>query len=145
LQYFVGLKADASNYRVVYSGIGLEQMPTEVRDTVAARGIRWLMENVVLGTDQHNSNYPLSFSLDQNYPNPFNPTTKIKYTIPSSSYTTLRIYDVLGNEVYTLVNGQKQAGNYEVDFNASKLSSGVYFYKLQSDGLTQTRKMVVLK
>ena len=145
LLYFVGLKADASNYRVVYSGIGLEQMPAEVRDTVTARSMRWLMENVVVGTDQHNPNYPLSFSLDQNYPNPFNPTTKIKYTIPSSSYTTLKFMMYLGDEISTLVNGQKQAGNYEVDFNASKLSSGVYFYKLQSDGLTQTRKMIVLK
>jgi hypothetical protein len=141
----VGLKADASTYRVVYSGIGLEQMPAEIRDSVTARSIRWLMENVVVGTDRNNSNLPVSFSLNQNYPNPFNPTTKIKYSVPSASQTLLKVYDVLGNEVATLANDEIQAGTYEIEFNASSLSSGVYFYKLQSGGFFQTRKMIVLK
>ena len=80
-----------------------------------------------------------------NYPNPFNPSTKISYTISKPAHTTLRVYDVLGNEIATLVNGDKHAGKYEVEFNASNLSSGVYFYKLQSGEMVQTRKMVVLK
>ncbi len=141
----VGLKSDATGYRVVYPAIGLEQMPPDVRDTITARSIRWLMENVVVGTDNHSGNSPVSFSLDQNYPNPFNPATKIKYSIPSASQTTLKVYDVLGDEVATLVNGEKQAGSYEVEFDAASLSSGVYFYKLQSGGFVQTRKMIVLK
>ncbi len=141
----VGLKADASSYRVVYSGIGLEQMPPAIRDSVTARSLRWLMENIVVGTDRNTGNLPNSFSLDQNYPNPFNPTTKIKYSIPLASQTTLKVYDVLGNEVTTLVNSDKQAGNYEVEFNAASVASGVYFYKLQSSGSMLVRKMVVLK
>jgi hypothetical protein len=141
----VGLKADASSYRVVYSSVGLEQMPAVVRDSITARSIRWLMENVVVGTDRSTNNQPGSFSLEQNYPNPFNPTTKIKYALPKASHTTLKVYDVLGNEVATLVNNEKQAGSYEVEFNASALSSGVYFYKLQSGGFIQTKKMIVLK
>ena len=81
---------------------------------------------------------PIEFSLEQNYPNPFNPYTKIKYTIPNvtlsgveGSRVALKVYDVLGNEIATLVNEEKPAGNYEVNFDASKFSSGVYFYKLQ--------------
>jgi hypothetical protein len=93
-----------------------------------------------------------TFSLGQNYPNPFNPATKIKYTIPSSTLsgnegflTTLKVYDVLGNEVAVLVNGEQIAGNYEVDFDASKLSSGIYFYKLVSDSFVETKKMLLMK
>lgn len=90
------------------------------------------------------------FDLKQNYPNPFNPTTKIKYTIPSNvkreiSNVILKIYDVLGNEVATLVNEEKPAGIYEVDFDASGLSSGIYFYKLQAGSFVETKKMMLLK
>ncbi len=142
---FVGLKSEAADYRVVYSSIGLEQMPAEVRDTVTARSIRWLMENVVVGNNPGSDISPVSFSLEQNYPNPFNPTTKIKYSIPAASKTKLVVYDVLGNEVAVLFNGEKPAGIFEVNFNAASLSSGVYFYKLQSGSFVQTRKMIVLK
>jgi hypothetical protein len=92
------------------------------------------------------------FSLEQNYPNPFNPSTTIKYMIPNitlsgveGSRVQLKIYDVLGNEVATLVNEEKPAGVYEVDFNASSLSSGIYFYKLNVGSFTETKKMLLLK
>ena len=93
---------------------------------------------------------PASFDLSQNYPNPFNPVTKIKYSIPANvetSYmTSLRVFDILGNEVAELVNEQKQAGTYEVKFNAGDLSSGVYFYRLQtSSGIIMTKKLLLLK
>ncbi len=88
---------------------------------------------------------PTVFSLQQNYPNPFNPGTKIIYSIPQTSFVTLKIYDILGNEVATLVNEEKALGNYEVEFNASKLSAGVYFYKLQAGKFVQTKKMMLLK
>jgi M6 family metalloprotease-like protein len=88
---------------------------------------------------------PGTFSLEQNYPNPFNPSTKIEFRIAELGLVTLKVYDVLGNELMTLVNEQKQAGNYEFEFNASSLSSGVYFYQLKSGNLTQTKKMVLLK
>ena len=88
---------------------------------------------------------PAKFSLEQNYPNPFNPSTLIKYQIPVSDNVTIKVYDVLGNEITTLVNEFKPAGSYSISFNGSKLSSGVYFYRLQTSGFNEIKKMVYLK
>uniref|UniRef100_A0A7V2ZIV1 T9SS type A sorting domain-containing protein n=1 Tax=Ignavibacterium album TaxID=591197 RepID=A0A7V2ZIV1_9BACT len=88
---------------------------------------------------------PKEFSLSQNYPNPFNPTTKISWQSPVGSRQTLKIYDVIGNEVATLVDEYRDAGRYEVEFDASGLSSGVYFYKLTLGSFTETKKMLILK
>jgi len=88
---------------------------------------------------------PTKFTLNQNYPNPFNPNTKISWQSPVGSWQTLKIYDVLGNEVATLVNEEKPAGNYSVEFNASQLASGIYFYRLTVGSFVQTRKMILLK
>jgi photosystem II stability/assembly factor-like uncharacterized protein len=88
---------------------------------------------------------PTDFSLSQNYPNPFNPSTTISWQSPVNSHQTLKVYDVLGNEVASLVNEFRNAGSYEVDFNASSLSSGIYFYKLQAGSFIQTKKMISLK
>ena len=130
---------------MVYLGFGFEQIDERaIRDTLFSRSVNWLTENVVVG-NRHTSNIPYAFTLEQNYPNPFNPSTIIKYSIPSESFTTLKVYDVLGNEVATLVNSEKPAGNYEVEFNAKGLSSGIYFYKLKSSGSVLVRKMMVVK
>jgi len=88
---------------------------------------------------------PKEFSLGQNFPNPFNPSTKIKYTIPSDGYVTLKVYDILGNEVSTLVDEFKQAGTFDVTFDGSNLSSGVYYYRLTSGELTSTKKLMLLR
>ena len=93
---------------------------------------------------------PNKFVLEQNYPNPFNPVTKIRYQIPKVGVSLIKpvqliIYDILGNEVATLVNEEKQPGVYEVDFNASKLSSGIYFYELKSEGFRSVKKMALMK
>ena len=88
---------------------------------------------------------PTSFSLEQNYPNPFNPDTKIKYSVPQTSMVKIIIYDVLGNEIETLVNQEKSTGDYEVEFDGSKLSSGVYFYQLRVGNFIETKKMVLLR
>jgi len=98
------------------------------------------------------------FSLSQNYPNPFNPSTIIRYSIPRSTefnsvpQTTLKVYDILGKEIATLVNESQKSGNYEVEFNASNFASGVYFYRLQSGNpdksgqvFTETKKMILLR
>ncbi len=85
------------------------------------------------------------FNLEQNYPNPFNPSTRISWQSPVSSHQTLKVYDILGNEVATLVNEYKPAGSYEIEFNASKISSGVYFYKLQSGGFSKVKKMILMQ
>jgi len=95
--------------------------------------------------DPKNSGLPDEFSLYQNYPNPFNPSTTISYSILASSFVTLKVYDVLGNEVATLVNAQKPEGSYEVKFNATGLPSGIYFYRLQANEFTQVKKMILLK
>ncbi len=89
--------------------------------------------------------FPESFVLEQNYPNPFNPSTKINWQSPIAGHQTLKIYDVLGNEVATLVDEEKPAGRYEIDFNASQLSSGVYFYKFLSGTFISTKKMILMK
>lgn len=86
-----------------------------------------------------------SFTLGQNYPNPFNPITKIKFEIPYSSYVTMKVYDILGREVATLVNEKLESGSHEVVWNASKYSSGVYFYKLTAGSYTSTKKLVLMK
>ena len=88
---------------------------------------------------------PKEFSLSQNYPNPFNPSTIINYQLPKSNRVTLRLYDAIGREVATLVDEYKQAGSYDVQFNASKLSSGVYFYRIQSGNYVDLKKMVLMK
>lgn len=88
---------------------------------------------------------PMEFSLSQNYPNPFNPTTKIIWQSPISGWQTLKVYDVLGNEVITLVDEYRNAGIYDIDFNASRLSSGVYFYQLKTDKFLAAKKMILLK
>jgi hypothetical protein len=85
------------------------------------------------------------YNLLQNYPNPFKPTTNIQYAIGSRQFMTLKVYDVLGKEITTLVNEEKSAGNYEVEFNASHLSSGIYYYQLRAGEFVETKKMILLK
>ena len=112
--------------------------------------IAWYRKDGVTGVESISNEIPTEFSLSQNYPNPFNPSTKIKFEIPGQARNdnmpvTLKIYDVLGNEVATLVNEEKPAGTYEVDFNAGKITSGVYFYKLTAGSFVQIKKMLLLK
>ncbi|RPI60879.1 MAG: T9SS C-terminal target domain-containing protein, partial [Ignavibacteriales bacterium] len=92
-----------------------------------------------------NPEIPVEYSLSQNYPNPFNPSTKITYSVASLSNVSLKIYDILGREVLTLVNEEKPAGRYEVNFNASSLASGVYFYQIKAGSFIQTKKLMLLK
>lgn len=88
---------------------------------------------------------PEEFSLSQNYPNPFNPTTQIKYTIPKSSFVTLKVYNILGEVVSTLYSGNRMAGNYTTTFDAGKFASGIYFYRLKAGNFISVKKMVLLK
>jgi len=100
---------------------------------------------VIIGSTDGNEGLITSYQLEQNYPNPFNPNTKIKYTIPAESFVQLKIYDVLGNEVATLVNEEKSTGSYTVDFDASNIPSGVYFYTLNAGSFNETKKMILMK
>jgi hypothetical protein len=85
------------------------------------------------------------FSIEQNYPNPFNPSTRIKYSMGSKQFVTLKVYDVLGNEIAALINEEKPSGDYEVQFLADNLPSGIYLYKLEAGNFTQTKKMILMK
>ena len=87
----------------------------------------------------------MDFYLSQNYPNPFNPATAIKYSIPVIGFVTLRVFNIIGEEMAILVNEEKSAGNYKVEINSANLPSGVYFYRLQAGDFIQTKKMVLMK
>ena len=105
----------------------------------------WILDDVlsIIGVEDEFS--PVNFSLSQNYPNPFNPNTTIKYEISEMSFVTLKVFDLLGKEVATLINEEKPMGNYEIKFDGSKLTSGIYFYQLQAGAFVETKKMILLK
>ena len=88
---------------------------------------------------------PKAHNLSQNYPNPFNPSTTIRYGLPNRSYVTLTVFNALGQQVKTLFQGEQEAGYHEMLFDASKLSSGVYLYKLQAGDFVQTRRLTLLR
>lgn len=107
-------------------------------------GIILLRKNKLTGIESE-SNLPTKFILYQNYPNPFNPSTKIKYSIPNSAKVLIKVYDVLGKEVTTLMNEFQNTGTHEIEFDVSKLSSGLYFYRIISGIYSETRKMILLR
>jgi len=118
-------------------------------DSGIYRSTEPILTNIILEFEDS----PLNFKLHQNYPNPFNPVTTIKYQIPKLSFITIKIYDVLGNEIATIVNEEKPAGSYEVEFDGDGLTSGIYFFRLQAgspsagsgQSFVETKKMVLLK
>ena len=92
-----------------------------------------------------NNSIPAKYELSQNHPNPFNPTTSIMYSIPKDGFVSLKIYDITGREIKTLVNEIKKAGYYSITLNASELSTGIYFYRVQTGNFFQTKRMVLIK
>ena len=120
---------------------------TQILQGTIIDGVVYGDTNLVLIVDEVYVNYV--FNLESNFPNPFNPTTTIKYQIPVISLVTIKVYDVLGNEIATLFNDDKPAGSYEVEFSAiggeTGLPSGIYFYQLRAGNFTETKKMVLLR
>jgi subtilisin-like proprotein convertase family protein len=112
--------------------------------TLLGWGIR-LNNSSTVGVQQLSAEIPSKFELAQNYPNPFNPTTSIKFALPKSGFVTLKVYDIVGKEVATLVSEQLAAGTYEHNFDASALSSGVYFYRIDAGNFTEIKKMMLVK
>ena len=100
---------------------------------------------VTTGVAEQVNGKPGEFLLMQNYPNPFNPSTSITFNIPTKSYVSLIVFDILGREVAMLVNEQKSAGTYTQKWNAANMSSGIYFYRLQAGTFTETKKLILLK
>jgi hypothetical protein len=116
--------------------------PPLIQSTVEQSTIQSVTNPIgVTGTHE----VPTAYKLEQNYPNPFNPTTNIKYSIPKDGSVSLKIYDVLGNEVSVFVDGFMKAGMYNAEFDASNFASGVYFYTLKTGEFTSTKKMLLIK
>jgi hypothetical protein len=132
----VGIKPDVE-VRPTINGV------REGKDEVLEKALNVL--NLPGGIEQRLNITPLNFSLSQNYPNPFNPTTRISYQIPVHSSVSLKVFDLLGRETAVLVNEFKQAGNYEVEFHAGHLSSGVYFYQLRAGEFSEIKKLMIQK
>jgi hypothetical protein len=99
----------------------------------------------VTGVQEKSAGVPANYVLNQNYPNPFNPSTDISFSVPRTSMVLLRVFDLLGREISTLVHDVRAAGVYHVAFDASHLPSGVYYYSLQAGNSIQSRKMILLK
>ncbi len=144
------VKNETENYKTVYLGVGLEQVGTEsVRNDLIRNSLNWF--GLLVDVEENGEEIPSKFALEQNYPNPFNPTTTIKYTIPNVGgvetlhATSLQIYNILGEKVATLVNKRQAPGNYTVQFDASNLPSGVYFYTLKVGDVQLTKKMILMK
>jgi len=112
---------------------------------MGAGGMIVKTNDLLTGNGVIDNQTPKNFNLSQNYPNPFNPTTRISYALSKSGIVTLRVYDILGREAAILVNEYKNAGNYTVDFTASSYTSGIYFYKLEVNGMSEVKKMILLK
>jgi enterochelin esterase family protein len=106
-------------------------------------GLEYFFPKTVGVSDEES--IPEEYFLSQNFPNPFNPTTTIKYSVPENSLVTLKIFDIIGNEVETLVNEEKSVGWYEIKLNANNLASGVYFYQIRAGSFIETKKMLLLK
>ena len=113
--------------------------------TAATRPNICLGINTATSIGNNQTGLPNAYSLSQNYPNPFNPVTKINFAIPRNSFVTLKVYDMLGKEIANLFNGSKEAGYYTVDFSGTDLSTGVYYYRLESEGFVDVKKMILIK
>jgi hypothetical protein len=124
-------------YNIRVQGNGPNGTPVHVRQFVLNVGF--------VGLHNNNSEVPEKFYLYQNYPNPFNPVTNIKFDMPKQGLVKLKVYDIAGREIAELVNKTLSAGSYNYDFDASGLSSGVYFYKLETPDFTSIRKMILVK
>jgi len=125
--------------------IGFRQWVTNSVVDGASFSLDLVNVTVPVGVTHNQNTAPAAYELSQNYPNPFNPNTNIKFAVPGNSFVTLNVFDVTGREVANLVNSQMPAGNYNVNFDASSITSGVYFYRLQAGDFTATKKMILIK
>ncbi len=120
------------------------QYPTSLTQSYNRANIQ-LEISLITGIENNTVSIPAVYSLSQNYPNPFNPVTKINFSIPKQGFVNMKVYDVLGKEVMTLVNEIKPAGNYDVVFSGANLSSGVYFYRMETENFFDIKRMVLIK
>jgi flagellar hook assembly protein FlgD len=137
------VQLDVHNYS---EGLYICKMEADSQGTSIFRdSILMHCQKVTSVLNGNRKSYLSEFQLQQNYPNPFNPTTRINYFVLRSSLVTLKVYDILGKEISTLVNEEKPVGNYKVDFDGSNLSSGVYFYRMQAGSFIDTKKFILIR
>ncbi len=118
---------------------------TSNSNNIKALGFWHITGGVVTSVEQISNTIPTEFRLDQNFPNPFNPTTTIRFALPKRSSVTLKLYDIRGREVATLVDDDLPPGEHKVDFNAKGIASGMYLYRLETEGFVQSKKLTLLK
>jgi len=136
----------AKDYKPIVVELGgIDVGAAWVGGSAAGYKVYWNRYNLTTRITNNNTGVPETYKLGQNYPNPFNPVTKIDFSIPKQGIVNLKIYDMLGREVAVLVSKEMSAGNYTFNYNASSLTSGVYFYKLEINGFSDIKKMTVLK
>lgn len=136
----------AQGWRAAFFGFRLDAATATNRRTILDRTIKWLTDTTTVAVaDRPAASTPRDFYLSQNHPNPFNPTTLITFHLPAAAVATLKVFDLAGREVATLINGKLSAGEHRVQFNAGALAAGVYLYRLQSGENTATRKLVLLR
>jgi hypothetical protein len=143
---------NGANFSSQYTGTGTYQDMSIKLDGTTIRG--WAVANnggivmyngSLIGITNNQNEIPSNYALKQNYPNPFNPTTTIRFSLPKSGVVSLKVYNILGKEVATLVNGNLNPGTYNINWDANGYASGVYFYRLQTGNFVETKKMILLK
>jgi L-ascorbate metabolism protein UlaG (beta-lactamase superfamily) len=145
LSYLTAQNDSGKNYQIIeVNNSKFEIEETDLTQPVKVVTLTRSAYTTVTGVIE-NDDIKFGFNLNLNYPNPFNPSTTMKFSIPKSSFVTLKVYDVLGKEKTTLVNEEKSAGNYEVIFDARSLASGIYFYRIEVSEFVEVKKMILLK
>jgi plastocyanin len=137
--------SSAWTYTRVFTSVGDFRYYCDVHGSPGGVGMSGIIRvNSTTGIKE-NVDQPGRFIVEQNYPNPFNPTTTIRYALPQNGFVTVKVFNILGAELLTMVNGEKSAGTHEIQFDAANLPSGIYFYRVQDKHFTQTKRMLLLK
>ena len=137
--------SSAWTYDKVFTSVGNFQYYCVIHGSTGGVGMSGIIRVISSTGIKENAVQPDRFLVEQNYPNPFNPTTTIRYVLPQNGLVTVKVFNILGKELATVVNGEESAGSHEIQFDAANLTSGIYFYRIQNGNFTQTKKMLVLK
>jgi len=139
-----GSKIGSSSY-VLNGSLGQGLIGVVTNSNYIHKAGFWETVRIIVSVEESESELPVSFGISQNYPNPFNPTTTIKYSVPEESFVSIKVYDILGRLVASLIDEEKPAGYHEVTFNAVSIASGTYFYRMDAGNFIDVKKLIILK